>query len=64
MTGESSKKFEKWRDELIEILGNVEAKIDFPEEDISDDIYKQIKTKIEKIKNEIKKVLETTKLEK
>ena len=55
MTGESSKKFEKWRDELIEILGNVEAKIDFPEEDISDDIYKQIKTKSEKIKNQIKK---------
>tara|TARA_B100000287_G_scaffold431840_1_gene489903 strand:- start:232 stop:1563 length:1332 start_codon:yes stop_codon:yes gene_type:complete len=61
MTGESSKKFEKWRDELIEILGNVEAKIDFPEEDISDDIYKQIKTKIEKIKNEIKKVLDDNK---
>ena len=61
MTGESSKKFEKWRNELIEILGNVEAKIDFPEEDISDDIYKQIKTKIEKIKNEIKKVLDDNK---
>ena len=61
MTGESSKKFEKWRDELIEILGNVEAKIDFPEEDISDDIYKQIKTKIEKIKNEIKKILDDNK---
>ena len=61
MTGESSKKFEKWRDDLIEILGNVEAKIDFPEEDISDDIYKQIKTKIEKIKNEIKKVLDDNK---
>ena len=61
MTGESSKKFEKWRNELIEILGNVEAKIDFPEEDISDDIYKQIKAKIEKIKNEIKKVLDDNK---
>tara|TARA_Y100001970_G_scaffold87611_1_gene110608 strand:+ start:3911 stop:5242 length:1332 start_codon:yes stop_codon:yes gene_type:complete len=61
MTGESSKKFEKWRDELIEILGNVEAKIDFPEEDISDDIYKQIKTKSEKIKNQIKKVLDDNK---
>ena len=61
MTGESSKKFEKWRDELIEILGNVEAKIDFPEEDISDDIYKHIKTKSEKIKNEIKKVLDDNK---
>ena len=61
MTGESSKKFEKWRDDLIEILGNVEAKIDFPEEDISDDIYKQIKTKIEKIKNEIKKILDDNK---
>ncbi len=61
MTGESSKKFEKWRDELIEILGNVEAKIDFPEEDISGDIYKQIKTKSEKIKNQIKKVLDDNK---
>jgi Predicted GTPase len=31
MSGESNKKFEKWRSGLIKILSNVEAKIDFPE---------------------------------
>ena len=34
MSGDSSKKFNLWRDELIKILGDIEAKIDFPDEDI------------------------------
>ena len=30
MTGKSSSKFNSWRDKLLKILSNVEAKIDFP----------------------------------
>ena len=36
----NSKNMKSWREELIKILANVEAKIDFPDEDISDDILK------------------------
>ena len=33
LAGNNLKKFEEWRSGLLEILSNVEAKIDFPEED-------------------------------
>ena len=35
MSGKSSKKFNEWREKLLKILSNVEAKIDFPEENLS-----------------------------
>lgn len=56
MSGASSK-FNLWREELIKILGEVEAKIDFPDEDLPADISKNLKVNIEKIKNEIEKTL-------
>ena len=56
MSGASSK-FNLWREELIKILGEVEAKIDFPDEDLPTDISKNLKLNIEKIKNEIEKTL-------
>ncbi len=34
MSGTSSNKFNLWREELIKILGEIEAKIDFPDEDL------------------------------
>ena len=61
MSGDSSKKFNIWRDELIKILANIEAKIDFPEDDIPADISEEIKLKSEKIKNDIKKALDDNK---
>ena len=61
MSGDSSKSFNNWREELIKILADIEAKIDFPEEDIVSNILKEIKSKSEKIKNEIKKTLDDNK---
>ncbi len=61
MSGDSSKKFNIWRNDLIKILADVEAKIDFPEEDIPIKISEEIKMKSKKIKNEIKKTLDDNK---
>ena len=58
MSGDSSKKLNNWREELIKILANIEAKIDFPDEEIPSNILKEIKLKVEKVKNEIKKTLD------
>ena len=55
MSGRSSKKFNELREKLLKILSNVEAKIDFPEEDLPEDIIKNIKIETNKIKEEIKK---------
>ena len=57
MSGKSSEKFNFWRDELIKILAEVEAKIDFPEDDIPNDISKGIILRTERIKKEIKIIL-------
>ena len=45
MSGRSSEKFNSLRESLLKILSNVEAKIDFPEEDLPADIIKNIKIK-------------------
>ena len=46
MSGINSKKFNSWRNILLKVLANVEAKIDFPDEEISDDIMNNIKFRI------------------
>ena len=61
MSGYSSKKFNFWREELIKMLADVEAKIDFPEEEIPQKLSKNISEKCEKIKKEIKKTLDDNK---
>ncbi len=61
MTGDSSKKFNFWREELIKILADIEAKIDFPDEDIPENLYVNIKNKCEKIMKEIKATLDDNK---
>ena len=43
MNGKSSDKFNSLRERLLKILSNGEAKIDFPEEDLPDDVIKNIK---------------------
>ena len=62
MSGINSKKFNSWRNILLKILANVEAKIDFPDEEISDDIMNDIKVNSENIKLEIEKVLDDQKV--
>ena len=62
MSGKSSDKFNSWREELIKILSKIEAKIDFPDEELPKDIFNNIKTKSDKIKNEIQKILDDQKV--
>ncbi|MDC3307737.1 tRNA uridine-5-carboxymethylaminomethyl(34) synthesis GTPase MnmE [Candidatus Pelagibacter sp.] len=62
MNGKSTDKFNSLREKLLKILSHVEAKIDFPDEDLPEDIFKNIK----KISNEvilnIKKILDDQKV--
>ena len=43
LSGDASKKYKNLRNKLLKILSNIEAKIDFPEEDLPEDILKNIK---------------------
>ena len=62
MGGKSSKKFDSWRKILLKILSNLEAKIDFPDEDLPSNILNNIKKDSQKVKLEIKKVLNDSKV--
>ena len=62
MNGRSSEKFNQLREKLLKILSFVEAKIDFPEEDLPDENIKQIKKDTSDVKNEIKKILDDQKV--
>ena len=62
MSGKSSYKFNSWRESLLKILSRFEAKIDFPDEDLPKDILKNIKIESEKIKSEIGKILDDSKV--
>jgi len=62
MSGRSSKKFNGLRERLLKILSNVEAKIDFPEDDLPEDIIKNIKIESKEIKEEIQKILNDQKV--
>ncbi len=57
MSGKSSDKFTSLRKRLLKILSNVEAKIDFPEDDLPVDILKNIYLELKSIKEEIKLIL-------
>ena len=58
MSGKSSIKFNSLRERLLKILSYVEAKIDFPEDDLPDNILKNVHLETESIKNEIEKILD------
>tara|TARA_Y100000816_G_scaffold235418_1_gene181111 strand:+ start:1331 stop:2659 length:1329 start_codon:yes stop_codon:yes gene_type:complete len=62
MGGKSSNKFNSWREVLLKILSNLEAKIDFPDEDLPADILKNIKKDSERVNFEIKKTLNDSKV--
>ena len=62
MSGKSSEKFDSWRKILLKTLSNLEAKIDFPDEDLPSNILNNIKKDSQKVKLEIKKVLNDSKV--
>merc|ERR1711991_293637 len=57
MQGKSSDKFNELRDKLLKILSFVEAKIDFPEEDLPEENLKKIKQDSSNVLSEINKIL-------
>ncbi len=62
MKGKSSEKFNLLREKLLKLLSFIEAKIDFPEEDLPDENIKKIKKDSTDILNEIKKILDDQKV--
>ena len=62
MKGKSAEKFNILRDKLLKILSFVEAKIDFPEEDLPDENIQQIKRDSTEVLNKIKKILDDQKI--
>ena len=62
MSGKSSDKFNSWRDKLLKILSHIEAKIDFPDENLHTNIIKEIKRISNTILKEIKKTLDDQKV--
>ena len=62
MSGKSSDKFNSLRERLIKILSKIEAKIDFPEDDLPNDILLNIHTEAKSIREEIKKILNDQKV--
>ena len=62
MSGKSSYKFNLLREKLLKILSNVEAKIDFPEDDLPEDVIENIKNDSKKIREEIQKILNDQKV--
>ncbi len=57
MSGKSSDKFNSLRKRLLKILSNIEAKIDFPDDDLPKNILKNIHSETKSIKKEINKIL-------
>ncbi len=62
MKGKSSEKFNELREKLLKILSFVEAKIDFPDEDLPEENLKKIKEDSLNVLNEIKKILNDQKI--
>jgi tRNA modification GTPase len=62
MNGNSADKFNSLREKLLKILSHVEAKIDFPDEDLSEDILKNIKKISNEVILDIKKILDDQKV--
>tara|TARA_B100001057_G_scaffold37138_1_gene33619 strand:- start:124 stop:1455 length:1332 start_codon:yes stop_codon:yes gene_type:complete len=62
MKGKSSDKFNELRDKLLKILSFVEAKIDFPEDDLPEENLKKIKQDSSNILKEINKILNDQKV--
>jgi tRNA modification GTPase len=62
MNGKSADQFNFLREKLLKILSNVEAKIDFPDEDLPNDILKEIKKSSNEVLKKIEKILDDQKV--
>jgi len=62
MNGKTSEKFNDLREKLLKILSHVEAKIDFPDENLPEDILKNIKKNSNEVLSAIKKILDDQKV--
>ena len=62
MNGKSSDKFNFLREKLLKILSLIEAKIDFPDEDLPSDILHKIKKNSVEVSNNIEKILDDQKV--
>jgi tRNA modification GTPase len=62
MNGKSADQFNFLREKLLKILSHVEAKIDFPDEDLPDDILKEIKKSSDEVLINIEKILNDQKV--
>ena len=62
MSGKSSDKFNSWREKLLKILSHIEAKIDFPDEDLPKNIINEVQKTSNKVLTEIKKTLNDQKV--
>ena len=62
MSGKSLDKFNFLREKLLKILSHVEAKIDFPEEDLPNNILNEIKNSSDEVIYKIKKILNDQKV--
>ena len=62
MEGKSSEKFNELRKKLLKLLSFVEAKIDFPDEDLPEDNIKTLKKDSNDVLNKIKKILDDQKV--
>jgi len=62
MSGKSSNQFNSWREKLLKILSHIEAKIDFPDEDLPKDILSKIQKTSDLVSSEIKKILDDQKV--
>ena len=62
MQGQSSQKFNELRGKLLKLLSFVEAKIDFPEEDLPEDNLKKIKNDSTDVLNKIEQILNDQKV--
>ena len=58
MSGKSADKFNSWREKLLKILSHVEAKIDFPDEDLPKKIITEVQKTSNSVLIEIKKTLD------
>ena len=62
MNGKSADQFNFLREKLLKILSYVEAKIDFPDEDLPNDILEEIKKSSDDVLKNIKKILNDQKV--
>ncbi len=62
MSGKSSDKFNSWREKLLKILSHIEARIDFPDEDLPKNIITDIQKISKDVLSEVQKTLKDQKV--